>query len=134
MNFEIKIAFLLILVFGLKISSNRQTITFNILKKMIDCRKCKDSIIQSWKFIKGARILAPYFIVESESYMSLDSSKIISTGKTERFRKTTLLVDTSPNSTSYFRGKYLQTLNNNASSNSKSSVALVRNYQPSTIH
>ena len=120
---------------------------------MVDCRKCRDSIIESWKYIKGAHIPAAYFIVESETYMSRDSSKIIyvgykdstvsiilftrdlnllkgiiSAGKTDGFRKTTL-VETSPNSTSYIKGEYLLTFNNYVSDNSKSSVALAKNYQ-----
>jgi hypothetical protein len=44
---------------------------------MIASREYKDSIMNSFNFIKGAHIPAAIFGTETESYMSPDSSKFI---------------------------------------------------------
>jgi hypothetical protein len=153
MRFKTKIAFLLILFYGLQFNSNGQTITLDIMKKMIVSREYKDSIVNSFNFIKGARIPAAIFGIGFESYMSPDSSKmiylsyrdsgigcsfytkdlnllqhIISTGQIDGFAKTTT-VNPNPNATAYIKGNYLLLFVNFSRERRKSAVSLIKNYQ-----
>jgi hypothetical protein len=77
MSLKTKVAFLLILVFGLQFNLNGQTITFNILMKMVDSRQCKDSVVNAFNLIHGAHIPGAVYGTESEYYMTRDSSKTI---------------------------------------------------------
>jgi hypothetical protein len=153
MSLKNKIAFLLIIVFGLQINSDAQTITFNILKKMIDSREYKDSIVNSFKFIKGTHIPAAIYGVESESYLSPDSSvmielfykdsasggiifsknlnllqNIISDGQIDGFKQNT---EAPPNSKSiaYIKGKYLMAFSDDNPGKIMPRVTLTKNYQ-----
>jgi hypothetical protein len=154
MSFKTRIAFLLILVCGRQISSSGQTITFHILKKMVASREYKDSIVNSFKFIKGIHIPSALYGVESESYMSPDSSqiieliykdsasgcvlytkdmnllqKIVSAGQNDGFARTSgLTPNPSPHLTTYIKGKYLLSFVNNGKDKRKSYVSLAKNY------
>jgi hypothetical protein len=157
MSFKTKFALLITLFYGLQVNSNGQTITFNILKQMVASREYKDSIVNSFKFIKGAHIPAAAFGTESESYMSPDSSKtiilyykdsgigcafwtkdlkdlqkIISDGQIDGFRKTTV-VSPNPKTVAYIKGKYLLLFNKTDQDKRRSNVSLNKNYQAFNI-
>jgi hypothetical protein len=105
------------------------------------------------KFIKGAHIPAAIYGVESESFMSHDSSriieliykdsaivcvfwtkdvnllqKIISAGQNDGFVRTYGVIR-NPKATAYIKGKYALVFANNSQDKRKSNVRLSKNYQ-----
>jgi len=153
MRFENKIVFLLILFYCFHINCNGQTITFNMLKKMIASRSYKDSIVNSYKFFKGPHLPAAVSGTAYESYRSRDSSKtfelvykdsavscvlwtkdlnflqsIIAAGRIDGFAKTTL-AKASPKITAYVKGKYLLEFTDLPQDKRGSNVILTKNYQ-----
>jgi hypothetical protein len=153
MSFKNKIVSLLILLFGTQINADAQTITFNILRKMIDSRAYKDSIVNAFSFIKGAHIPAGFYVVEFESYLSPDSSvmiqlfykdsasgcilfsknlnllqNIISDGQIDGFKRNTEVPPKS-NSTAYIKGKYLMGFSDDNQGTIMHSLTLTKNYQ-----
>jgi hypothetical protein len=109
--------------------------------------------VDAFKFIKGAHIPADLYGVESESYMSPDSSKfndvvymdsaisvtfwakelillqkIILDGQIAGFAKTTI-VSPNPKTVAYIKGKYLLTFNNKDPGKKTGNVSLIKNYQ-----
>jgi hypothetical protein len=153
MSFINKIVSLVIILFGIRINSGAQTITFNILKKMIDSREYKDSIVNAFHFIKGAHIPAGFYVVEFETYRSPDSSvmiqliykdsasgcilfsknsnllqNIISDGQIDGFKQNTEVPPKS-NSTSYSKGKYLMAFSDDNPDKVMPRMSLIKNYQ-----
>jgi hypothetical protein len=141
------------LAFGVQVGAHGQTITFNMLKKMIASRAYKDSIINARKYYKGAQIPAQFSGTEYESYRSPDSSNtielvyrdsgiicivwaknlnllhsIISAGRTDGFVKATV-APTDPNTMAYIKGKYLLTFNDKYNKMFAGNVGLAKNYQ-----
>jgi hypothetical protein len=156
MRFETKIAILLILFYGLQLNSYGQTITFNILKKMVASREYKDSIVNSFSFRMVNHIPA-VFGTESQDYISRDSSKtieffyrdsasscvfwtkdlnllqnIISAGRIDGFSKVTV-VSPNPKTTAYVKGKYLLLFNDANNYKRTGNVSLVKSYQAFNI-
>jgi hypothetical protein len=156
MSLKTKFAFLLILFYGLQINSNGQTITFKILKHMVASREYKDSMVNSFKFIRGAHIPAAIYGTESEYYMTPDSSKtivffykdsvigcilwtknlnflqkIISDGQIDGFARASG-VTRSPKSIAYTKGNYLLVFTN-YDEKIMSNVSLTKNYQALNI-
>jgi hypothetical protein len=155
MSSKSKMAFLLILVFGLQTNSDGQTITFNNLRKMISSRDYKDSLLSAFKFIKGVHIRAIPLtqMVESESYRSPDSSryidliykdsaigcffftndldllqKIISDGQKDGFARMSRFAP-NPKAAAYTKGEYLLLFTKSDKDNRKSNVGLVKNWE-----